>query len=62
MKRLTRENLVVSVLPLEIHLRAGEEVLHVVFVLGHPLQHAEFHVVLALASDLVEVIEQDTSL
>lgn len=59
---LTREDFVISILPLELHLGAGVQVLNVVLVLGHPLEDAELHVKLSLASDFEKVLQRDSSL
>ncbi len=56
--KTTWKNFIVSVLSLEFHLSARIEILYVVFVLGHSLEHTEFHVNLALVTNFEELAHQ----
>ena len=56
--KITWKNFIVSILSLEFHLSARIEILHMILVLRHPLEHTEFHINLALVTYFEELAHQ----
>lgn len=58
----TCEDFIVSILTFKFHLRANVEIFDMIFVLGHALENAEFHINKALCAYISELVQRNPAL